>query len=268
MLEADLPLRRVRHIDFVSHHSDWCSVHRGAPRKCAELGLPSGKGGAKFLAAAAARGIDLSALMKRFADDDETAKLPYRMRPALNYLARGLHKVDFQSLIKAESATGKRPLREHCLLPWRQATTMKPSCWLRCSNPTSARCSLSRLSSLRLLAGIQRTSTRRSVTERRPLWGAHPSTPLHDARSGPLALGFRTSNFYDLQGRENTEKTGSRRTFAIDSGPFDFKKPHRIHCRQGRHRVTTLHLCFTRAFAAAKKGTRDRTGREIPLHGR
>lgn len=111
MLEADLPLRRVRHIDFVSHHSDWCSVHRGAPRKCAELGLPSGKGGAKFLAAAAARGIDLSALMKRFADDDETAKLPYRMRPALNYLARGLHKVDFQSLIKAESATGKAVAR-------------------------------------------------------------------------------------------------------------------------------------------------------------
>jgi hypothetical protein len=111
MIEADLPLRKVRHVDFVSHHPDWCSVHRNAPRKCAELGLLGGKGGALFLAAAAARGIDLSSLMKHLAEDDETDKLSHRLRPALSYLARGLHKVDFASLIEAESATGKAVAR-------------------------------------------------------------------------------------------------------------------------------------------------------------
>ena len=52
--------------------------------------------------------MDLENLQELFVEgEDEADKLPYRLRRALTHLARGLDKVDFRSLIEAESASGK-----------------------------------------------------------------------------------------------------------------------------------------------------------------
>jgi hypothetical protein len=49
MLEGDLPLRNVVVTRFVNHHDKYCSEHRDAPQKCADLSLAASEASARFV---------------------------------------------------------------------------------------------------------------------------------------------------------------------------------------------------------------------------
>jgi hypothetical protein len=109
MFEADLPLRKARQVDFVRHHADYCSVYRTHPKSCSELGLSDGKGGARFLMLAAARGVDLSSLDKTLITEE--GKLSYRITNALAWVAHRLHNLTYTAQVTASSATGRAVAR-------------------------------------------------------------------------------------------------------------------------------------------------------------
>jgi hypothetical protein len=50
MLEADVDISLARKINFVTHHDQFCSVHRNNPKACNELGCQSSRAGAYFVA--------------------------------------------------------------------------------------------------------------------------------------------------------------------------------------------------------------------------
>lgn len=60
MIERDLVLRKVVEIDFVKHHSDWCSIHRTSPKRCSELGMIDSIAAGHFLAGTVSRKIPVS----------------------------------------------------------------------------------------------------------------------------------------------------------------------------------------------------------------
>jgi hypothetical protein len=63
MFVRDVRFDETKEITFVPHHSNYCSVHRNAPRDCRDLSAPAGKGGALFLMKAIAAGVDLSGIV-------------------------------------------------------------------------------------------------------------------------------------------------------------------------------------------------------------
>ena len=84
MVEADLPLGKARKVDFVAHHDGMCSVHSKSPKSCPEFGLFDGQGGARFIAAAVARNVELSGMAKSLVQ--EAGKLSPHVRYALTLL--------------------------------------------------------------------------------------------------------------------------------------------------------------------------------------
>lgn len=66
MFEDSVSLADLRTIDFVDHHSSYCSVHRKSPSKCVMLGYSGSRGGAMFLARAVASGQNLKKLRSNF----------------------------------------------------------------------------------------------------------------------------------------------------------------------------------------------------------
>jgi hypothetical protein len=110
MLESDLAIKRVKTVDFVAHHQQWCSVHRTAPKSCTQLGLSSGQGGATFLMTAAARAADLSALAAPIFE--EGGQLSSRAKHALRHIVpRRFGRLTFLCKVKAKSDTGKAVAR-------------------------------------------------------------------------------------------------------------------------------------------------------------
>lgn len=109
MVEDDLKVRKATGVDFVKHHSEWCSEHRTSPKDCDELGLSNGKGGARFLMLAAGRGVDLSLLRKSLIEED--GELSYRVKDALGWVAHKFQKLNYSANVKASSDTGKAVAR-------------------------------------------------------------------------------------------------------------------------------------------------------------
>lgn len=50
MIDGDIPLAQIDSSTFVSHHSQYCSEHRTAPRDCADLGLSYQEAGSRVVA--------------------------------------------------------------------------------------------------------------------------------------------------------------------------------------------------------------------------
>ncbi|MDY0748716.1 hypothetical protein SNE35_29730 [Paucibacter sp. R3-3] len=104
MFEQDLPIRELKKVDFVQHHSDYCSVHRTSPNSCSEIGMHGSKAGARFLAMAAGRGVSLQRLRDTLVEEDN--KLSDRTTDALGWIALKLRKVVFTQQVKSSSDTG------------------------------------------------------------------------------------------------------------------------------------------------------------------
>jgi hypothetical protein len=76
MVEAPLQTRNVRELDFVKHHTNYCSMHRTTPSRCAELGFNEAKAGAYFLTRAVVTGTELrSVLARSLGEHSSTASL-------------------------------------------------------------------------------------------------------------------------------------------------------------------------------------------------
>jgi len=105
MVEADLSIDHASKVDFVTHHPNMCSVRRTSPRSCPEHGLREGKGGALFLATAAARNVDLSPLSKTLIEEE--GKLSFTVKNALGWLILRFGSLAFTGEVRAGSDTGK-----------------------------------------------------------------------------------------------------------------------------------------------------------------
>lgn len=104
MVEAPIRLEHLSNLDFVDHHSTYCSVHPNNPKKCPERGLNSSKGGALFLTRAAVAGLDLSSLSKYFVR--ENGKPTNSLEFAFNDFAfKVSRKVEFVGTLTKESET-------------------------------------------------------------------------------------------------------------------------------------------------------------------
>lgn len=74
MLETTVSLDMLKGINFVAHHSEWCSIHRYNQAKCKELGLSALRAGAKFFSRIVTTDTDLANLKDFFIDDDGNAR--------------------------------------------------------------------------------------------------------------------------------------------------------------------------------------------------
>jgi hypothetical protein len=74
MLESTVSLDALKAIDFVTHHSEWCSIHRYNQSKCKDLGLSGLRSGARFFSSAVTTDTDLGYLKDFFIDDENHAK--------------------------------------------------------------------------------------------------------------------------------------------------------------------------------------------------
>lgn len=109
MVEDDQSIRKATSVDFVAHHSNYCSIHRTSPRSCGERGMNEGEGGGRFLMMAAGRRIDLSALNKSLITDD--GALSRQVKNAIGWIARAIRKVDYQGKVGATTDTGRAVAR-------------------------------------------------------------------------------------------------------------------------------------------------------------
>ena len=104
MIEAPIKFEHLRNLDFVDHHSAYCSVHRKNQKKCSELGLTSSKGGALFITRAAVAGVDLSRVSAYFVK--ENGKPTNSLEFAFNDFAfRISRKVKFAGALTPDSAS-------------------------------------------------------------------------------------------------------------------------------------------------------------------
>ncbi|MCX5855630.1 MAG: hypothetical protein NTZ24_13850 [Deltaproteobacteria bacterium] len=104
MIEAPVPLSNLKRIDFVDHHSSYCSIHRKNPSRCNELGVHSSKGGAIFLTRAAVSGVDLSKFSEHFIREDGRPRT--ELESAFNeFVVRVSRKVKFSGSFTGESET-------------------------------------------------------------------------------------------------------------------------------------------------------------------
>lgn len=74
MFEGSVSMNDLRTLQFVDHHSQYCSIHRDQPDKCVALGFAADRGGATFLARAAALGLSLVNLKANFVNEKGTPK--------------------------------------------------------------------------------------------------------------------------------------------------------------------------------------------------
>lgn len=59
LVEDDLSIRDSK-IEFVSHHSEWCSLHRNSPKDCPDLRLPEWHAAGLFFASILAQSIKIN----------------------------------------------------------------------------------------------------------------------------------------------------------------------------------------------------------------
>lgn len=109
MMEDEQRIRKAISVDFVTHHSDYCSIHRTSPKSCGERGMNEGKGGARFLMMAAGRGVVLSALNKSLITDN--GGLSHEVTNAIEWIACSIHKVEYQGKVGATTDTGRAVAR-------------------------------------------------------------------------------------------------------------------------------------------------------------
>jgi hypothetical protein len=114
MFEAPIGLRVLRKLDFVDHHSDYCSIYRNKPYKCSALGFGASRGGAVFLSRAAVTGYNLKELSAHFIQENgrpnDMTKFAFEelIRPLLR------KKVEFNGDLKATSKNAKAVARAIC----------------------------------------------------------------------------------------------------------------------------------------------------------
>lgn len=106
MFEAPVELDLLKKLDFVEHHSSYCSINRYSPNRCRELGLNSSRGGALFLTRAAVAKVNLSGFSKHFIRDNgkpnnilEFAFLEFVSQVSLNTKFSGTLTEDSESSI-------------------------------------------------------------------------------------------------------------------------------------------------------------------------
>lgn len=102
MIEAPVQLGSMKNLDFVDHHSSYCSEHRNNPSQCNELGFNSSKGGAAFLTRAAVSDVDLSKFSEHFIRED--GKPRTELESAFNeFVIRVSRKVKFSGSFTKKS---------------------------------------------------------------------------------------------------------------------------------------------------------------------
>ncbi|MBN3777342.1 hypothetical protein G3O06_07205 [Burkholderia sp. Ac-20345] len=116
MFERDVRFDEAKEITFVPHHSNYCSVHRNAPRDCRDLGTPAGKGGALFLMKAIAAGIDLSDIVAplgvKIGKNGNRGKAGVHLESALGEVARIVCKrATYTGDVKATDAVARALVR-------------------------------------------------------------------------------------------------------------------------------------------------------------
>lgn len=105
MFECAINLKNVRTIDFVDHHSTFCSMHRTSPDRCDELGFSAARGGAMFIARAVASGFSLKKLSPYLLQDSgrPSSMLEFAFDELRIQVSR---KVNFDGDLKARSKEG------------------------------------------------------------------------------------------------------------------------------------------------------------------
>lgn len=102
MFECPISMKNIRTVDFVSHHSEFCSVHRANPKSCKERGFSAAQGGAMFIARAVASGVSLKQLSPYFIRDN--GRPNFMLDSAFDeLLGRVSRKVSFDGNLKVES---------------------------------------------------------------------------------------------------------------------------------------------------------------------
>lgn len=66
MIESSVSLEKVSQIDFVDHHTKYCSINRMTPQNCSELGMNRFIAAGKFLAAAISSNTQLKSFENLF----------------------------------------------------------------------------------------------------------------------------------------------------------------------------------------------------------
>lgn len=105
MFECSINLTNLREIDFVNHHSSYCSIHRMSPQRCRELGFNANKGGAMFIARAVASGFSLEELTSYFIGPNNRPNFMFENAFSELY-RRVLRNTLFNGVIKAQSEEG------------------------------------------------------------------------------------------------------------------------------------------------------------------
>ncbi len=102
MFECSISLKNIRTIDFVNHHSTFCSIHRTNPNRCEELGFQPSRGGAMFIARAVASGFSLRRLAPYLVQDNgrPNSMLEFAFDELRSRVSR---KVIFDGDLKAKS---------------------------------------------------------------------------------------------------------------------------------------------------------------------
>lgn len=105
MFECSINLTNLKKIDFVDHHSHYCSIHRMSPPCCSELGFNASKGGAMFITRAVASGFSLEELTSYFIGHNNRPN--FILENAFSELYRRvLRNTLFNGVIKAQSEEG------------------------------------------------------------------------------------------------------------------------------------------------------------------
>lgn len=113
MFECSIDLKYIRTIDFVHHHSMFCSIHRTNPDRCEELGFHAARGGAMFIARAVASGFSLAKLSPYFIQDSgrPNSMLEFAFDELRSRVSR---KVSFDGDLKATSKEGAAVAQAIC----------------------------------------------------------------------------------------------------------------------------------------------------------
>lgn len=102
MFECSISMKNIRTVDFVDHHSTFCSIHRTNPSRCEELGFRAARGCAMFMARAVASGFSLKKLSLYLIQDSgrPNSMLEFAFDELRSRVSR---KVSFDGDLKAKS---------------------------------------------------------------------------------------------------------------------------------------------------------------------
>ena len=113
MFECSISLKDIRTVDFVDHHSMFCSIHRTNPGRCTELGFRAARGGAVFIGRAAGSGLSLTQLSSNLIR--ESGRPNSMLEFAFDELcSRVSRNVNFDGDLQAESKEGAAVAQAIC----------------------------------------------------------------------------------------------------------------------------------------------------------